>query len=118
MAAGSRWEAVGAIFDHLWRDGNAGAQATQRAGVGRTLGVGDVAAATASESARATLRAHTDEAIAAGVFGVPTLGVAGEPFRGNDASPMIEAFLDDPGRFDSDAYRRLAVLPSAASRRR
>ncbi|GAA0724935.1 2-hydroxychromene-2-carboxylate isomerase [Dokdonella soli] len=118
IAAGASWDAVSAIFDHLWRDGHGGTNAVELANVGRMLGIGDVAAAIADEAVKSSLRANTDAALAAGVFGVPTLRVGGELFWGNDASPMIDAFLDDPDLFRSAAYQRINSLPTAVSRTR
>lgn len=46
------------------------------------------------EVVKARLRANTDEAIAAGTFGVPTYVVEGELFWGLDALPMLRARLD------------------------
>ena len=46
---------------------------------------------------KAQLRANTDEAIARGVFGVPTFLVDDQVFWGLDALPMLRAYLDvDP----------------------
>lgn len=49
------------------------------------------------EIVKARLRANTDEAIAAGAFGVPTYVVDGELFWGFDALPMLRARLDGIG---------------------
>ncbi len=70
------------------------------------------------EAAKARLRRWTEEAVAAGVFGVPTLQAGAELFWGADAMPMAEAFLADPALFDAPEMRRLAALPDGASRRR
>ena len=58
-----------------------------------------------------------EAALAAGVFGVPTLLVDGEPFWGLDATGMALAALADPAHFASAEYRRLDTLPEAAGRR-
>jgi 2-hydroxychromene-2-carboxylate isomerase len=118
IAAGSTWPAITAIFEHIWKDGRAGDDAASLADVGRALGIGDVAAATAREDVKSALRTNTEAAIAAGVFGVPTLRIGGELFWGNDATPMIEDWLDDASRFDAPEYRRIATLPRAIERRR
>lgn len=118
VAAGGGWDAVGAIFDHFWRDGRSGVDAAELADLGHSLGVADVAAAIGDAQVKAQLRANTDAALAAGVFGVPTLRVGNELFWGNDATPMIAAFLDDPALFESAEQRRLATLPSGAERAR
>jgi 2-hydroxychromene-2-carboxylate isomerase len=118
IAAGTTWPAITAIFEHLWKDGRAGDDAASLADVGRALGIDDVAAATAQEEIKAALRANTEAAIAAGVFGVPTLRIGGELFWGNDATAMIGDWLDEPSRFDAPEYRRIAALPRAVERRR
>ncbi|MGN6520200.1 MAG: 2-hydroxychromene-2-carboxylate isomerase [Dokdonella sp.] len=118
IAAGGGFDAVTAIFDHLWRDGCAGTSAGELAEVARSLGIDDAAAAIAAEPVKARLRENTDAALAAGVFGVPTLAVAGELFWGNDATPMLEDWLADPCAFDGEEYRRIAVLPIGVERAR
>jgi 2-hydroxychromene-2-carboxylate isomerase len=49
-------------------------------------------------SVKATLRAATEEAYALGVFGVPTLEVAGELFWGDDRLEDAAAHADSVGR--------------------
>lgn len=93
--------AVRAAFEHIWARG------------------GDPAAlpGSADPDAKARLRGWTAEAVAAGVFGVPSLSVAGEVFWGLDAMPMAEAFLADPGLLRTEAMERLAGLPEGVRRR-
>jgi len=118
IAAHSTWPAVAAIFAHLWRDGRAGTSAAELADVGHALGIADVAHAIEQPAVKAQLRSNTDGALAAGVFGVPTLSVDGERFWGNDASPMIDEWLDDRQRFETAEYKRLAMLPIGVERAR
>ena len=82
------------------------------------LTVADVAAAIGGAAVKEELRANTDEAIAAGVFGVPTLALDGLLFWGDDATPMIEDHLADPSRFTEGEYARLGSLPIGVERRR
>ena len=117
LAAGGGWDAVQAIFDHVWRDGRA-AGAHDLRELARSLGIDDVDAAIARPDVKDALRASTDAAIAAGVFGVPTLRIGGELFWGNDATALIEDWLDKPTRFDAPEYRRIATLPRAVERKR
>lgn len=72
----------------------------------------------ALQAAKDELRAMTEAAIAAGVFGVPTLAVGTELFWGADAMPMAEAFLADPALFQRGEMARLAHLPTGIERRR
>jgi 2-hydroxychromene-2-carboxylate isomerase len=118
VAAGSSWNAVARIFDHLWRDGASGVDAAELAGVAQGLGVPDAAAAIATGTITDALRTNTGRALAAGVFGVPTLAADGELFWGHDATPMFEAWLDDPALFRSAAYERVAALPVGTQRPR
>jgi 2-hydroxychromene-2-carboxylate isomerase len=118
IAAGTTWQSVEAIYRHIWRDGRAGTTAAELADVGRALGIADVETVTQTDAVKATLRENTDAAIADGVFGVPTLRVRSELFWGNDATPMIEEWLSDPRRFQSDKYRRIERIPTGIQRRR
>lgn len=111
IAAGSDWAAVSAIFDHLWRDGRSGASAEELDAVAHALGMREAAAALAGDTVKTQLRANTQAAIDAGVFGVPTLQIADLLFWGNDATPMIEDWLADPVHFSSGEYARIAALP-------
>ena len=115
IAAGSGWDTVMAIFGHIWRDGG-GANTADLQGVARALGIDDIAAAVAQEEVKARLHANTETALAAGVFGVPTLALGEELFWGNDASAMIEDRLADPALFDGAQYRRIATLPVGVER--
>lgn len=67
--------------------------------------------------AKTRLRAWTDAAIAAGVFGVPTLAIGSDLFWGADAVPVALARLADPGLLQTPEMTRLATLPAVVSRR-
>ena len=116
VACGCSAESVTAIYEHIWRDGRAGDSAEALAPVAARLGVGDAAAAIGAPEVKAKLREHTDAALREGVFGVPTVRIDGRLFFGDDATPMLEDYLDDPTLFDGDEMRRLEHLPVAASR--
>jgi 2-hydroxychromene-2-carboxylate isomerase len=118
IAAGSSWAAIATIFEHIWLHGRLADSAASLAGVGRSLGIAGVESAIAAAAVKEQLRANTEEAIASGVFGVPTIRLGDQLLWGNDATPMFEKLLDEPGYFDSAEYRRIAHLPSAAQRSR
>lgn len=75
-------------------------------------------AGAASPEAKQRLRANTDEALARGAFGVPTLFVDGEMFFGFSAYPEIEAFVrgEDPVHRHAEVIARWASLPATAQR--
>ena len=64
------------------------------------------------------LRQETEQAIARGVFGVPTLIVDDELFWGADAMDFVDAYLADPGIVATAEMKRAANLPVGASRKR
>ncbi len=109
--------AVRAAFDFIWAEGRDPGDSQERDALCRRLGVGDYDALLAGTGAKARLRAGTEEAIAAGVFGVPTLAAGGELFWGLDALPMAEAALADPGLLTRGEMARFASLPTGAERK-
>ncbi|RYD14593.1 MAG: 2-hydroxychromene-2-carboxylate isomerase [Lysobacteraceae bacterium] len=116
IAAGAGWDAVERVFAHIWHDGGSGVDASELAPVALALGLADAASAIADPAVKARLRANTEAAIAAGVFGVPTIAAAGETFWGLDATPMFEDWLGDSGLFERGEYARLATLPEGTRR--
>jgi hypothetical protein len=71
----------------------------------------------ATSDAKGRLRAWTEAAADAGVFGVPTLAIDGELFWGADAMPMVEAYLADPGLLARGEMVRIVSLPTGAERK-
>lgn len=118
IAAGSDWQAVDAIFAHIWKLGMSCDGADNLAALSAPLGIADMATAISAASVKEQLRANTEEAIASGVFGVPTLKIGKDLFWGNDATPMAERFLEQPDLFTHGEYARIASLPVGMSRLR
>jgi 2-hydroxychromene-2-carboxylate isomerase len=114
VAAGSRPEAVTRIFDWIWAEGRAGDDIHALAPVAHALGVDPQAAA--APAVKDALRANTEAALAAGVFGVPTLDVHGQLFWGNDAHEFALAVLREPALLDTPEMRRVGMLPVGVRR--
>jgi len=114
VAAGATAEAVDAVFDWIWGQGHAGDSLEALAPLAAALGVDP--AAIGSDATKAALRANTEAAIAAGVYGVPTLVFDGSMFWGNDAHAFALAALHDPGVLDDPEMRRVGTLPAAVQR--
>lgn len=117
LAAPDRIAALDAIFAHLWERGLQGDSVDALASVARALGVDDPAAAITRDAVKRALLANGEEAIALGVFGVPTLRVRDELFWGNDATELALAYARDPATLDED-MRRVDTLSAAVQRRR
>ena len=70
---------------------------------------------------RATLRARVvgqEEAVEAGLFGVPSYVVDGEVFWGADALDFVGAFLGNPAILRDVETARLDALPVGVARSR
>jgi 2-hydroxychromene-2-carboxylate isomerase len=63
------------------------------------------------------LRRSTDEAIAKGVFGVPTMIADGELFWGVDALDALDVFLRGEDPLPKDMLAKWAHLPASAQRK-
>lgn len=89
------------IFRHVWRGGADAADPARLAQLAAQL---SPRRDPASDAVKAQLKANTDEAIARGVFGVPTMLVDGRLFWGFDGLPMLRRYLDNDPWFDSPAW--------------
>lgn len=86
------------VFHHVWHGGAAADDAARLPAL--TLKLAQQQCAT-PEAAKDFLKANTDEALAAGVFGVPTFAVDDKLFWGLDALPMLRAYLDGHQNLDA-----------------
>lgn len=114
IALDARPDAVDAIFAQIW---GRGGSTEDFAELARRFGIDDVAAATQRGDVKAMLRQNTGNAIARGVFGVPTLAIGDELFWGDDATAMALAYRDDPTLFARADYARIDALPMASVRK-
>jgi len=115
IAAGSTPQAIDAIFEWIWVRGEAGDRIETLAPVAAALGIDP--AAINDQATKQALRANTDAALAAGVFGVPTLAFDGQLFWGCDAHEFALAALHDPGVIGDVQMQRLGALPVGVARR-
>lgn len=102
-----------AVLRHVWR-GGADAADPQR--------LADLAARLqprhdpAGEAVKARLRANTEEAIAAGLFGVPAFTVDGQVFWGFDALPMLRAWIEGDAWFQGAGWTASRKVPVGVAR--
>lgn len=114
VATNSSPAAIDAIFSRIWAEGASGDSPDVLAELAARLGTS--VDALAAPAVKAALRANTEQAIAAGVFGVPTLALGKSLFWGNDAHAFAIAVLRDPALLDEAEMRRLAELPIGVQR--
>jgi 2-hydroxychromene-2-carboxylate isomerase len=105
------------IFDFIWAQGRDPSEPAEFAALAGALGIADAGARIADPSVKARLKSNTDEAIAAGVWGVPTFAIDGLCFWGFDSSQMMLDYLGNPSAFKSGEQARIASLPSGIRRK-
>ena len=116
IAADCEPSAVRRIFRFVWRDGRLGDLPIEWAELMSELDVPDAAARIASPEVKDALRKNTDDAIARGVFGVPTLAIGDELFWGVDATAMAADFVAQGCKFSDPEMARVAALPAGVER--
>ena len=114
IALNASQEVIATIFDYIWGEGGDAYSEEGFARLTARLNVEDGAALIAQAEVKATLRMNTEQAIARGVYGVPTFIVGEELFWGFDLTEMMLEYLRDPGLLESPEMMRLASLPAAA----
>lgn len=117
IALGSSLDAVRAIYAHVWGAGQDAQDEGSLDALAGSLGMPDWRERIADPQVKAALHANTADAVAAGVFGVPSFVCAGELFWGEDATDLFLAFLADPGMFARPPYQRSLVVQPAAWRK-
>lgn len=109
-------DAVRRIFRFVWRDGRMGDLPIEWAELKAELGVPDADTRIAAQEIKDALRRNTEEAVARGVFGVPTLAIGDELFWGVDATQMAADYVTAGCRYVDAEMLRVASLPEAAVR--
>ncbi len=115
IALGATDDVVDRLFAYVWRDG----RLPNDEGAWQDL-LDELLVEPAdihADAIKQELHANCEQAIAAGVFGVPTAVVNGQLFWGVDATDMLLAFVAGDPFFGSDVWRRAATLPAAQQRR-
>jgi 2-hydroxychromene-2-carboxylate isomerase len=107
--------AVKRIFDALWMSGGHANDPQAFSALTKALGV-DPARLSAAD-VKDALRRNTDEAVARGVFGVPSFVADGEVFWGADAVDFVGAFIRDSSVLRNEEMRRVDALPVGAARK-
>jgi 2-hydroxychromene-2-carboxylate isomerase len=110
--------AIQTIFDFIWHEGRNIGNAEEWRSLTDTIGLTDANDKLADPAIKNALRSNTDEAIARGVFGVPTLIVDDELFWGHDAAGFLLEFLNRPDALRRDIFEPVNKLAQGAARRK
>ena len=97
------------LFRHVWQGGADAVEASRLQAI--TAQLAPQRSATL-EAVKAQLKAHTDDAMALNIFGVPAFEVDGKVFWGLDALPMLRAYLEGDAWFSDANWNAPLTLPS------
>jgi 2-hydroxychromene-2-carboxylate isomerase len=115
LACGPNRHVCETLMRHAWRGGADAADPARLQAVQQQLAP---PRDPGSEEVKDALKAATQDAIALGVFGVPTFAVDGKLFWGFDALPMLRAWLQGDAWFDTqwDAAVAASAIPVKPAR--
>lgn len=103
------------LFRFVWRDGQLPGQAAAWLALLDELQVSPEQLE--APAIKEALKANGEQAVAAGVFGVPTAVVDGRCFWGLDGTTMLQAYLLDHPFFTSAALQAAQQLPHGLQRK-
>ena len=106
------------LFRFVWAEGRTADDPGHWRELLAELGVPNADSGIADPEIKNGLRRNTEQALAAGVFGVPAFVVDGEVFWGYDAMDFLLAYLADPAVLLSPGMRAADTLPEGPQRQR
>jgi 2-hydroxychromene-2-carboxylate isomerase len=115
-------EVVEAIFKHVWCSGLEAADANRMAELQTHLtqwmqqSQPNFQIDIQAQEVKQKLQQQTQAAIDLGLFGVPSMVVDGQVFWGQDALPMLRAYLEGDAWFQSSDWRDVGQLPVGVRR--
>jgi 2-hydroxychromene-2-carboxylate isomerase len=114
LACGPNRRVAEALFHCVWRGGGDPTDPARLAELTKQLAP---ARDPNGSDVKQALRAAGEQAIAAGIFGVPSMRLDGRVFWGLDALPMLAAALRGDAWFDGPAWDAEGSAPPAQHRR-
>lgn len=96
------------LFRHVWRGGADASDAARLEALKLAL---NPARDLGGDEVKTELKGNTDDAIARGIFGVPTCAVDDKLFWGVDALPMLRAYLEGDAWFNGGTWEAASRLP-------
>ena len=104
LAAGPNRRVVQAVMRHVWVGGLDANDPGRLAALREQLAAGRDMRDPDGAEVKAELRAQTDAAVQAGVFGVPTVTLQGRHFWGLDALPMLRDAMQGGAWFEGSGW--------------
>jgi 2-hydroxychromene-2-carboxylate isomerase len=115
IAAGATPDVVDRLFNFVWQEGYLPTDHAPWQALLDEFSLDESALNT--QEVKTALRRNGEQAIAQGVFGVPTAAVNGQAFWGVDATDMMLAYLANDAFFSSDDYQKAFALPEGITRK-
>jgi len=112
-ATPNRWVCE-AVLHHVWRGGADAADPARLTALAQQL---SPQRDPQSPEVKEALKSATADAVARGVFGVPTIEVDGRLFWGLDGLELLSAYLRGDGWFDGPAWSDVARVPVGVQRK-
>lgn len=116
IALGTTPDVVHRLFRYVWHEGKLPGDTDHWQSLLEELGASP--AILDAPEVKQQLRSNGEQAIAAGVFGVPTAVVDNRCFWGLDATDMLLAWLRGDPFFQSDLFRQAQQMPQGLQRNR
>ena len=116
IALDANLPAVELIFDYIWGEGNDIHTEEGFSALSSRMKIKNVDVLISSATVKNALRQNTEQAVAAGVYGVPTFAVDSELFWGFDRTDMLLEYLNNPAMMQAPEMQRLTHVPKAAER--
>ncbi|MEO7547145.1 MAG: 2-hydroxychromene-2-carboxylate isomerase [Ramlibacter sp.] len=101
------------IFRHVWRGGADATDAVRLEALKQAL---NPSREPSCEAVKGELKTNTEEAVARGLFGVPTMAVDDKLFWGLDALPMLRAYLEGDAWFAGNDWDSVRAVASGVTR--
>lgn len=117
VALEARRDAIETIFDFVWQSGGDAGDAAALTALAKNLGLEDADSSAEDPTVKERLIENGKEALALGVFGVPTFVVDNELFWGADSLGMLQRYLVEPGFFKTPEMLRISDLPVGSERK-
>ena len=114
---------TGKLLDAVWMHGENISSPKVVSAIASSVGLNGAACvsqALEDMALKKALREQTDNAIAAGVFGVPTVGFNGELFWGSESDSMnhLDAAIQGKDPVDYEVFERWKSIKAGAIRKR
>lgn len=117
IAAGSTVDVALRVLDHVWGRGEDGERLESLTPLATSLSIDSLAETVTDPAVKQHLRQNTDDAVAAGVYGVPTFRIGETLFWGDDLTDMMLDWLDHPQMLSKGEYKRHEDMPTASVRK-